>query len=156
MTLELSTADVPQEDDLQKVRLVVAAIGQGLQDTLSIAEKSGVSRRHVGYAINAAMVLGWAAEGEQELVATETGKKLLEAAVGTPDERALLRTAIEASAALKALAPDLLAAAGPTREQLGDRIALATGLSKSTSLRRAQALLAWRRQVLEVAPPAKG
>jgi len=148
MTLELSTADVPQEDDLQKVRLVVAAIGEGLQDTLSIAEKSGVSRRHVGYAINAAMVLGWAAEGEDQLIATETGKKLLGAAVGTPDERTLLRAAIEASPALKALAPDLLAAAPPTRAQLGDRIAEATGLSKSTSMRRAQALLAWRRQVL--------
>ena len=153
MTLELTTADVPQEDDLAKVRRVAAAIDKGLQDTLSISEQSKVSRRHVGYAINAALVLGWVTEGPEQLVATEQGKKLLQETAGSAGERACFRAAIEASPALKALAPDLLAAAGPSRAVLGQRIVDATGLSKSTAERRAQALLAWRRQVLE-APAA--
>jgi hypothetical protein len=147
MTLELTTADVPQEDDLRKVRLVVDAVGQGLQDTLSIAQRSGVSRRHVGYALNAALVLGWVAEGAEQLEATEQGKKLLKTAAGSAEERAAFKSAIEGSAALREVAPDLLAAASPTRAQLGERIVEATGLSKSTADRRAQALLAWRRQV---------
>ena len=151
MTLELTTADVPQEDDLAKVRQVAAAIDKGLQDTLSIAEESKVSRRHVGYAINAAMVLGWVAEGPEQLIATEQGKKLLQTAASSAEERALFRAAIEGSATLKSLAPDLLAAVGPTRVVLGQRIAEATGLAKSTAERRAQALLAWRRQVLPAA-----
>lgn len=148
MTIELTTADVPQEDDLNKVRLVVGSIGPDRQDTLSIAEHSGVSRRHVGYAINAALVLGFIAEGPDQLETTEQGGKLLRLAAGSAEERSLLRAALEASPALRMLAPDLLAATSPSRVQLGARIREATGLSKSTAERRAQALLSWRRQII--------
>ena len=148
MTIELTSADVPQEDDLGTVRLVVEAIGQGLQDTQGLAEKSGVSRRHVGYAINAAFVLGWVVEEPDRLAISPEGQKLLAQPSGSPAEKPLLRAAIEQSAAVQAIAKDLLAAEGPTRKVLSERIRDATGLSASTSERRAQTLLSWRRQVL--------
>jgi hypothetical protein len=148
MTIELTSADVPQEDDLAKVRLVLEGIAAGLWNTQDLADKSGVSRRHVGYGINAAIVLGWVVEGEEKLEVTPAGQALLAQAKGTPEERAELKKGVEASPALKEIAPDLLGEAAPTRVQLGERICAATGLSKSTGERRAQALLAWRRQVL--------
>ena len=148
MTIELNSADVPQEDDLAKVRLVLEGLAAGLWNTQDLADKSGVSRRHVGYSINAAIVLGWVVDGETGLGVTDSGKALLSQKKGTPEERAGLRQAVEGSAALKEVAPDLLGEAAPTRAQLGERICAATGLAKSTGERRAQALLAWRRQVL--------
>ena len=59
-----------------------------------------------------------------------------------------MRAGIEGSPTLRALAPDLLAAAEPSGAALGARIMEATGLSKSTSERRARTLLSWRRQLL--------
>ena len=148
MTIELTSADVPQEDDLAKVRLVLGVIAQGLQDTQSIAEASSVSRRHVGYAINAAIVLGWLAEGEEQLAVSPAGRKLLEQAQGSAEERAQLRAAVEGSPILKALAPGLLAEPAPSRSAIAQRIREASGLSASTSERRTRALFSWRRQVL--------
>lgn len=152
MTSELTTADIPQEDNLGKVLLVLRAIAQGLQDTRSIAEQSKVSQRHVGYGINAAFVLGLAAEGDEALVITPAGAKLLAQPAGSAEERALLRAAMEASPVLRELAPDLLAEAEPARAALAQRIHEVSGLSQSTSERRARTLLSWRRQALGGAP----
>ena len=155
MTTELSSADVPQEDDLAKVRLVLGAVALGLQDTQSIAEKSGVSRRHVGYAINASIVLGWLAEGDEQLVVSPAGTAVLAQPQGSPEERAMLRAAVVGSKVLQQLAPDLLAEAEPSREAIAERIRQASGLSASTAERRTRALISWRRQVL-AKPPAAG
>jgi hypothetical protein len=148
MTFELTTADVPQEDSLQTVRLVLQSIAEGLQDTESMAARSGVSRRHAGYAINALIVLGLISEGDEALAPSDDAKKLLATGAGSADEKAAFRGAVERSPAMRAIAPDLLAAQGPERDTLRDRIMAAAGLSKSTSDRRAQALLSWRRQLV--------
>ena len=145
---EIHSADVPQEDNLGDVRRTVEAIAAGLEDTESIAARTGRSKRHVGYAINAAIVLGWIEEGEDKLVVLALAQKLLAAKAGGDEERAVLRKSIEESAILRTLAPQLLAAAEPTREQLSARIQSLSGLSPSTSIRRAQTLLSWRRQVV--------
>lgn len=145
---EIHSADVPQEDNLGDVRRTVEAIAAGLEDTESIAARIGRSKRHVGYAINAAIVLGWIEEGEDKLVVLAVAQKLLAAKAGSDDERAVLRKSIEESAILRTLAPRLLAAEEPTREQLSARIQSLSGLSPSTSTRRAQTLLSWRRQVV--------
>jgi hypothetical protein len=145
---EIHSADAPQEDNLGDVRRTVEAVAQGLEDTQSIADRTQRSRRHVGYAINAAIVLGWIAEGEERLTVLDDGKKLLAHPAGSAEERAFLRAAIGKSPALKALAPDLLAAVEPERATISERIQKLAGLSKSTSDRRAQTLLSWRRQVL--------
>jgi hypothetical protein len=144
MTIELSTADVPQEDDLAKVRAVLEGIAAGLWNTQDIADKTGVSRRHVGYGINAAIVLGWVVEGEEKLEVTPQGQAVLAQAKGSAEERAEIKKSIEGSGPLH----DLLAETPPTRVQLGERISAAAGLAKSTAERRGQALLAWRRQVI--------
>lgn len=152
MTTELTSADVPQEDNLHNVRLVAQAIADGLEDTQSIADRAKISRRHVGYAINACFVLGWVAETPEKLAASDAARALFKTTPGSAEEKALLRASIEGSAAIHAIAPALLAAGEPDRPAIVERIAAATGLSKSTSDRRAQTLLSWRRQVL--APPA--
>ena len=145
---EIHSADVPQEDNLGDVRRTVEAIAAGLEDTGSIASRIGRSRRHVGYAINAAIVLGWLEEGDDKLAVLAAAQKLLAQKAGSDAERAVLRESIEQSAVLRALAPGLLAAAEPSREQISERIEALSGLSKSTSVRRAQTLLSWRRQVV--------
>ena len=150
MNPEIHSADAPQEDNLGDVRRTVEAVAQGLEDTQSIADRTKRSRRHVGYAINAAIVLGLIDEGEERLTVLEAGKKLLAHPEGSAEERAFLRAAIEKSAVLRALAPELLAAVEPERATISGRIQTLAGLSKSTSDRRAQTLLSWRRQVLEV------
>ncbi len=149
MSTEFNSADAPQEDNLADVRSTVQAIADGLHDTQSIADRTKRSRRHVGYAINAAIVLGWLDEGDDGLAVQEAGKKLLLQKPNTAEEKAFLRAAIEASPAMRALAPALLGKEQPTREALSESIRTLAGLSKSTSDRRAQTLLSWRRQVLE-------
>ena len=148
MTTDLTSADVPQEDDLSKVRLVLGAVALGLQDTQSISEKSGVSRRHVGYAINAAIVLGWLAEGEEQLAVSASGQNLLAQPQGSAEERAQLRASVEGSEILQQLAPGLLDEQEPSRPEMAARIQQASGLSASTAERRTRAILSWRRQVM--------
>ena len=146
---EIHSADVPQEDNLGDVRRTVEAIAAGLEDSQSIADRTGRSKRHVGYAINAAIVLGWLDEGDDRLQVLEMAKTLLAEKPGSAGEGVVFRSSIEKSAVLGVLAPGLLAQAAPSREQISEQIQARAGLSKSTSDRRAQALLAWRRQVLE-------
>ena len=145
----IHSADVPQEDNLGDVRRTVEAIAAGLEDSQSIADKTGRSKRHVGYAINAAIVLGWLDEGDERLAVLDAAKALFAQKPGSAGEGAIFRACIEKSAVLAELAPGLLAEPAPTREQLSARIQERAGLSKSTSDRRAQTLLSWRRQVLE-------
>ena len=146
---EIHSADVPQEDNLGDVRRTVEAIAAGLEDTGSIAARTARSKRHVGYAINAAIVLEWIEVGDDKLTVLEPGRRLLAQKAGSGEERAVLRESLAGSAVLKRLAPELLAAAEPTREQLSARIQELAGLSRSTSDRRAQTLLSWRRQVVD-------
>lgn len=147
MPAELHSADVPQEDNLTDVRRTVEAIGSGLEDTQSIGERTRRSRRHAGYAVNAAIVLGWVEAGDK-LAPTELGRKLLAAAEGSEAERAAFREAIEKSPAVSAIAPALLGPQEPARDAIAGRISALAGLAQSTAERRAQTLLSWRRQVL--------
>ncbi len=148
MIQELHSADVPQEDNLTDVRRTVEAIGSGLEDTQGIAERTKRSRRHAGYAVNAAIVLGWVEAGDA-LVTTEQGRKLLATAEGSEAERAAYREAIEKSPSVSAIAPALLGADPLERNTIAEQISKLAGLAKSTAERRAQTLLSWRRQVLE-------
>lgn len=148
MIQELHSADVPQEDNLTDVRRTVEAIGSGLEDTQGIAERTRRSRRHAGYAVNAAIVLGWVEAGDA-LVVTGQGRKLLATAEGSEAERAAYREAIEKSPSVSAIAPSLLGTEQPARAAIAEQISKLAGLAKSTAERRAQTLLSWRRQVLE-------
>jgi hypothetical protein len=144
---QIDSADVPQEDNLGDVRRTVQAIADGLEDTQGIAERTGRSKRHAGYAINAAYVLGWITIDEKVSV-LEAGKALLAQPENSQAERALQKQACESSESLKLIAPDLFAEIEPAKNVISERIQRLAGLAKSTADRRTQTLLAWRRQIL--------
>jgi hypothetical protein len=138
----IQAREIPQADSLAKVRQVVTAISRGCSGASAISRETSISARHVNYAIQAAHTLGLIA---QDSSLTTTGVLLLETKEGSIEERAHLRAAVLASAVIETVAPDLLHAHGPSRDELADRIQRsADGLSRATALRRAQTLLAWR------------
>ncbi|MGK3993004.1 hypothetical protein [Sorangium sp. So ce1024] len=143
----LRSAEIPQADNLANVRRALEALAAGAATREQIAEQTGISLRHVGYALAAARVLGWLGD---DASITPAGRALLAAPAGTPDERAHLRRAIFACDVVKEVAPDLFEPAAPTTAALARRIFRFTaGIGKETARRRAQTLLAWRKQVLE-------
>ncbi|WP_437739135.1 hypothetical protein WME73_26230 [Sorangium sp. So ce302] len=144
----LHSAEIPQADNLANVRRVLEALSGGVTEKERISEQTGISLRHVGYALAAARVLGWL--GDDGASITPAARELLASSSGSADERTLLRRAIFACEVVKEVAPDLFEPAAPTREALARRIFRFTaGIGKETARRRAQTLLAWRSQVLE-------
>ncbi|KYF93669.1 hypothetical protein BE20_08755, partial [Sorangium cellulosum] len=144
----LRSTEIPQADNLANVRRVLEALAGGATAKEAIAQQTGISLRHVGYALAAARVLGWL--GDDDVSITPAGRGLLAAPPGTADERAHLRRAIFACDVVKEVAPDLFEPAAPTAVALARRLYRSTaGIAKETARRRAQTLLAWRSQVLE-------
>ncbi|WP_437805965.1 hypothetical protein [Sorangium sp. So ce1078] len=144
----LRSTEIPQADNLANVRRVLEALAGGASAKEQIVEQTGISLRHVGYALAAARVLGWL--GDDDASITPAGRELLAAPPGTADERAHLRRAIFACGVVKEVAPDLFEPAAPTMVALARRLFRFTaGIGKETARRRAQTLLAWRSQVLE-------
>ncbi|WP_437892977.1 hypothetical protein [Sorangium sp. So ce124] len=144
----LHSAEIPQADNLANVRRVLEALSGGVTEKERISEQTGISLRHVGYALAAARVLGWL--GDDGASITPAARELLATSSGSADERTHLRRAIFACEVVKEVAPDLFEPSAPTREALARRIFRFTaGIGKETARRRAQTLLAWRSQVLE-------
>ncbi|AUX33930.1 MULTISPECIES: hypothetical protein [Sorangium] len=144
----LRSTEIPQADNLANVRRVLEALAGGASAKDEIAQQTGISVRHVGYALAAARVLGWL--GDDDVSITPAGRGLLAVPPGTADERAQLRRAIFACDVVKEVAPDLFEPAAPTVVALARRLYRSTaGIAKETARRRAQTLLAWRSQVLE-------
>ncbi|WP_437302339.1 hypothetical protein [Sorangium sp. So ce388] len=144
----LRSTEIPQADNLANVRRVLEALSAGVTAKEQIVEQTGISLRHVGYAIAAARVLGWLDDDDASL--TPGGRALLAAPAGSPDERSHLRRAIFACDVVKEVAPDLFEPTPPTAVALARRLFRFTaGIGKGTARRRAQTLLAWRGQVLE-------
>lgn len=142
-----SARDIPQSDNLARVRQVIEAIADGVSDIRTISELTAISARHVAYSLCAARVLGWIDDSEAAL--TAAGAALLTTIPEGLEERSELRRAILTSELMRAIAPDLLHAKPLEREELADRIlSTVDGLSRSTALRRAQAILAWRTYLL--------
>jgi predicted AAA+ superfamily ATPase len=110
---------------------------------------TGLSKRHVEYALHAARVLGWLASDGSWAV-TQDGKKLVGEGPGGLGERSRFRNAIEQSVVLRRIAPGLLSTSRPSKQSLTARIKkCAPALSEETAARRAQTLLAWREQALD-------
>ncbi|XXX72166.1 hypothetical protein WMF30_31420 [Sorangium sp. So ce134] len=144
----LRSTEIPQADNLANVRSVLEALAGGATAKEAIAQQTGISLRHVGYALAAARVLGWL--GDDDASITPAGRGLLAAPPGTADERTHLRRAIFACDVVREVAPDLFEPAAPTAVALARRLFRFTaGIGKETARRRAQTLLAWRSQVLE-------
>lgn len=142
MTRLESTA-VPQADDLDKVRAVVTAVGDGVIDPVAMAAHTGYSLRHVEYRLRAARSLGMVDGAE----VTAEGRTLLATARGSEEERLVYRTALARCIAFETLAPDLFDRTPPSRDELASRIVASTAMAESTARRRASTLLAWRRRL---------
>jgi hypothetical protein len=146
----LKKADVPQADNLELVREVLDALGFGRATPEDVVATTGFSLRHVHYRLHSARVLGFVRMGRNIASLTEQGRKLIRTDVGSIEERDLLIAGIKQSGVLQKLCPSLLDRRPPRRAELARRIGQKTGLSPSTASRRAQALLAWRRQLISV------
>ena len=145
----VSPRDIPQANDLRKIRAVTAAVAKGLSKTDQVAQTTALAPRQVEYAKRAAYVLGWLQESTAGLSLTESGAFLLAQPPRSLGELEVMRRSIERSSVLQGIAPDLLAADAPSQDELATRVRSASGLSGETARRRAQALLAWRRQILD-------
>ncbi|WP_437841772.1 nSTAND1 domain-containing NTPase [Sorangium sp. So ce1153] len=140
--------DVPQADNLARVRLVLNALAEGERTLQQIAKRTKISHRHVQYYLQSARVLKFATG----TTITDFGAKLLATPARSFDERHVFKRAIEGSDILLPIAADLFSADPPDHAALTKRIKQWSGLSTSTAARRAKTLLAWRRQIL--APPS--
>jgi hypothetical protein len=150
----MRTLDVPQANDLHTVRAIVHAVFRGALNREALVEFTGFSTRHTGYRMHAARVLEFIQLNGDDAHLTTLGEQLLESRVGSTDERAVFHKAVTRCAVVQVLAPDLLAAYGPTVEALTERISEQAGLKASTARRRASCLLSWRFQALGLTPEA--
>lgn len=140
---------VPQTDRLSKVRAIVDALAAGASTRGDLQRVTKLSPRHVNYGIGSAKALGLLSGLRSDDVGlTARGGELASTALGSADEKAVLFQAVSFSPVMRKLAPTLLGPVGPTRQQLADRIRVVAGVSHVTADRRAQAILAWRRQLL--------
>lgn len=145
MNRTIESVDVPQQDDLGKVRAVIRAIEDGVSRA-GLAEAAGLSSRHLRYTLHAARTLGLAARRGEAWVVTQPGMDLLARTVGSSEERDWLRTTIATNRVIHEVAPDLFDDDPPSAEALAERLTERTGLSPSTAARRALTLLSWREQ----------
>ncbi len=156
----MRTLDVPQANDLDTVRAVVRAVSLGAADVDAISDLTNYSRRHAQYRLHAARVLGLLRLEGDVVSITSLGERLVEALPHTDAERQVLYDGIQRSSVLEVLVPDLLSRDPPSVETIADRLFREAGLGRSTALRRAGGLLAWRHRVLGPsseghAPPTK-
>ena len=142
----LESASIPQADDLDKVRAVVAALADGPRSTPQVAEATRFSLRHTEYRLRAAELLGLIAREVQQLFITPRGQALLSSCEQSEGERRVWLRCF-AKTAIAGLVPELFDHAEPDRDELAARLVDATGMAESTAARRAGTLLTWRRRL---------
>ena len=149
------TLDIPQANALDTVRRVIRSVALGATTIESIADLTTFSSRHASYRVHAARILGLLHSEGDRISLTPRGEKLLETALYTPEERAIFFSAIESSAVIQLLAPDLLTLCPPSVEELADRLFQNSKLSRETAERRAGTLISWRKYVLGQTPSVR-
>lgn len=152
----MQSVDVPQQDDLGKVRAIVEALSNGVVRE-SLEKATGISPRHVRYTLHAARVLGWVRTTGAVWSATPSGRGLLCQTPGSDDELAWCRRAVAGTTVVREVVPQLLENPPLEAEDLAERLHTLTGLSRSTAHRRALTLMTWRHRLVpdaaELAPP---
>jgi hypothetical protein len=146
------TLDIPQANALDTVRRIVKVISIGANSPEAVAALAEYSSRHTNYRIHAARILGLVHSEGDVLSLTSRGEHLLETQPYSADERSALFSAIESSAVIQVLTPDLLTLCPPSRAELAERLFKNSKLSRETSDRRANGLLTWRKYVLGETP----
>lgn len=142
---QLNSVDVPQADNLARVRELVEAANQVGLSKKALTGYTGFSERHVRYRFEAARLLGLL---DRDAGVTARGLELIGTTAGSREERALFRRSIARTQVVRTVAPDLLKGAEPDLEKLTRAIGQASQLSDSTAGRRARVLRSWRRQVV--------
>jgi hypothetical protein len=145
----IRSADVPQADDLQKIRRVVETLADGPTPMDLIASLLGYSVRHTYYRASAARVLDLLHLASGIAVITGRGIKLVTTTPKSLAEQELLKDAVASSPVLRQIAPGLLGRREPKSAEIIKRLTAVAHLSPSTAARRVQCLLSWRRQLLE-------
>ena len=144
----MQSIDIPQANALETVRQLIRAIELGVTRVESLADYTDYSVRHVGYRLHAARILGFVRLHGDDAEITPLGERLLGTEPQTEQERAVYYDAVQGSAVIQLLVPDLLSLMPPQTDQIAERLFQSTKLSRSTSTRRANALMAWRRYIL--------
>lgn len=146
---------IPGTFRLEHIRSVVRETSKGADSSASVSKRTGISTRHVSFAVRSALLLGWLEGDQKSWHVTVEGQELLETSPGSLAESLVFRRAISASAGVKHLSPDLLKPKSPTLEKLTKRIMKLSGLAEASATRGARVLLSWRRQALEQDAPDK-
>jgi type I restriction enzyme M protein len=148
----MKKTDVPRAT-LAQIRALVDAAVAGASTAPLLAKVTGFTAREVGYAIEAAATLGLVSRNGMRIEPTPLGRGLAETALESDEEAAIMRLAIEGSAALTRLAPGLLGDEPPTRRELARRIRQLTKLDDTAATNRATKILKWRRQLAGTSSP---
>ncbi len=143
----MRSLDIPQANALETVRQVVRAVDLGVKTAEAIADYTGFSFRHAGYRLHAARILGLLRQEGDEAALTPLGERLVATEPRSEVERSVFYDAIQGSAVIQLLVPDLLSLVPPESEVIAERLFHESKLSRTTSLRRAGGLLSWRRYV---------
>jgi predicted ATPase len=143
----MADGKVPYASSLSKLRqLLERAARDG--DLNKAAAAAGLEKRFRDYYAAACEVLGFATRRRPgRLVLSALGREFVATDPGSSSEAALLRRAINASSVAHVV-PTLLAARGPTREQVEVLLQTNGAMTASTAEQRAPALLRWRAHVL--------
>ena len=149
------TLDIPQANALDTVRRVIKSVSLGAHTLESVADLTTYSSRHTSYRLHAARILGFLNSEGDRVSLTPRGERLLETDPFSPEERAAFCSAIESSAVIQVLAPDLLTLCPPNQEELTNRLFQNSRLSKETAERRAGTLITWRKYVMGQAQPTR-
>lgn len=137
----LSGNEIPQAENFDSIRAVLAAIKEGKYTSEEISAFTKVSLRHTNYRIAAAKILGCIASVGIEL--TPAGLTWLRRVQGTIEEAEFLRSLIEQTKVFLLIVPDLFENPGPSRAAIAKRLLDTTDLAASTADRRAATLLVW-------------
>ena len=144
----IATLDVPQHDDLAKLRALVEALNDGTEPS-ALGAAAGLTRRHVEYALHAGRILGWVSRSDDQTWSiTGAGEALLGHPAGSDGERRFMRDAVMATALVRDIVPGLLDRTAPDEASVAGRLMAAAGLSPSTAARRALTLRLWREQLV--------
>lgn len=117
--------------------------------SLKIADVSQLSARHVGYAAQAAELLGFVERAGRQSSLSPSGKRLALSEKHSEEEKKLLFSGAKNSRALQTVAPGLFSRKPPTLQRLSDHLTEMTGLGATTAAHRAAMLLKWRDQLLQ-------
>ena len=86
---------------------------------------------------------------------TALGERLLCTDPHSEAERAVFYDAIQGSAVIQLLVPELLSLVPPSTDTIAERLFAQSKLGRATALRRAGGLMSWRRYVFGDAPPTQ-